>query len=400
MNLAGMALTVYGSLMLVFTGFGAGTSLLYAALALIGAGGLMVSFYMQCSMLKIVDSRKLPMIFAFWGAVIVCLFMTVLNCREAVISGTMEPAARAGIGIVMIAAAVLIFQKKVAPVNLKAARLDTVLARPTEYLNREKRRYTLMVTSIERGEDTRLSGMARGEICSGDDAVLLTPGGEKRKIRIRGILVSGSPVSSVKDQAAVLIVSGLPEGDLIYGVVSSIMPTGEGPASTVENPLLRGMSCEYAGFSHDHAFMTCFVRVLVHSRFMVPVLIDRRTLGRTMNGDTQIGFMAVNRRENGKETKTFALFSDENALHGWSQLYRGSSRPTTLAITFQDAVSIMWKGHQGIVINPFGPVFVYLPAELIDVITRQDAYQREFGGPGAKGMSFEARDRKNDGQDR
>ena len=55
----------------------------------------------------------------------------------------------------------------------------------------------------------------------------------------------------------------------------------------------------------------------------------------------------------------------------------------------KDAVNIMWKGHQGLVINPFGPVFVYLPSELIDVITKQDAYRKEFGNPGEGGMSFD-----------
>ena len=49
----------------------------------------------------------------------------------------------------------------------------------------------------------------------------------------------------------------------------------------------------------------------------------------------------------------------------------------------------MMKGHSGIVINAFGPKYVYLPQEMIDIITKQESYRKEFGVPGEKGLSFD-----------
>ncbi|MDQ9834520.1 SseB family protein, partial [Acinetobacter soli] len=90
-------------------------------------------------------------------------------------------------------------------------------------------------------------------------------------------------------------------------------------------------------------FMTRFVKVLVHSRFTVPVVLNPVDA----QGHTQIGFMAVDRQSlTGETEKAFALFSDGQALKSWKLLYKEGKGPNTMCITFQDAVSIMRKNNQ------------------------------------------------------
>ena len=271
-----------------------------------------------------------------------------------------------------------------------------MLKRETVYTNKENRRYTLMITNVIQDEQVHVEGIVHGEIKVGDLAVLLFSDGNTKRVRIASVSKGGITATTAKDESVQLSLDGLKNvntDDLHFAVISSILPTDDKPAINVENPLLYGMTYEYARYSREHEFMTRFIRVLTHSRFTVPVMMEHAPS--VINGkvgfsqDTKIGFMGVNRSDSGKEVRTFALFTDMEALKGWKQLFRSGKQPSTLGITFQDAVNIMWKGHQGLVINPFGPVFVYLPSELIDVITKQDAYRKEFGNPGEGGMSFD-----------
>lgn len=398
-NMIGMVLTIYGGMMLMFSGFNSPMVMPYTLTALIGVACLAVSFYKQCAILGAIDPKKLPHAYVFWAMVLVCVYFVMGNF----ISAVTDPAAlyRGLAGIALIVVAGVIFQKKVVPVNLKAARIENALVREPVYTNKEKRRYTLMITNVIHEGHLLVEGIVHGEIKTGDLAVLLLSDGSSKRVRVSAIEKNGTVVISAKGEAVQLSLDGLKNvnpDELRFAVVSSVLPTDNKPSVNVENPLLQGMTYEYAKYNHEHEFMTRFIRVLTHSRFTVPVMMEH--LPRVIDGkvgfaeDTKIGFMGVNRSDSGKEVRTFALFTDMEALKGWKQLFNGGKRPSTLGITFQDAVNIMWKGHQGLVINPFGPVFVYLPSELIDVITKQDTYRKEFGNPGEGSMSFDRQNRQ------
>ena len=393
-NMIGMGFAVYGGLMLLLTGYRSAATMAYALITLLGVGCLVVSFYKQCAILGAIDAKKLPHAYIFWAMMLVCIYFAMNNFVNSV----NDPSAlyRNLLSMVLVMVALVIFQKKVVPIDLKAARIENVLKRETVYTNKENRRYTLMITNVIQDEQVHVEGIVHGEIKVGDLAVLLFSDGNTKRVRIASVSKGGITAATAKDESVQLSLDGLKNvntDDLHFAVISSILPTDDKPAINVENPLLYGMTYEYARYSREHEFMTRFIRVLTHSRFTVPVMMEHAPS--VINGkvgfsqDTKIGFMGVNRSDSGKEVRTFALFTDMEALKGWKQLFRSGKQPSTLGITFQDAVNIMWKGHQGLVINPFGPVFVYLPSELIDVITKQDAYRKEFGNPGEGGMSFD-----------
>ena len=393
-NMIGMGLAVYGGLMLLLTGYRSAATMAYALTTLLGIACLIVSFYKQCAILGAIDAKKLPHAYIFWAMMLVCIYFVMGHFVNAV--NDHSSLYRALIGTALLFVAGMIFHKKVVPINLKAARIENVLKRETVYTNKENRRYTLMITNVIQDEQVHVEGIVHGEIKVGDLAVLLFSDGNTKRVRIASVSKGGITAATAKDESVQLSLDGLKNvntDDLHFAVISSILPTDDKPAINVENPLLYGMTYEYARYSREHEFMTRFIRVLTHSRFTVPVMMEHAPS--VINGkvgfsqDTKIGFMGVNRSDSGKEVRTFALFTDMEALKGWKQLFRSGKQPSTLGITFQDAVNIMWKGHQGLVINPFGPVFVYLPSELIDVITKQDAYRKEFGNPGEGGMSFD-----------
>ncbi len=263
----------------------------------------------------------------------------------------------------------------------------------TSYLNEDRRRYTMVVEEIEdHGRETLVKGIVHGEIHVEDEILLLHP--NKEGVYAKVVRIEGEDVSSKKD-APVSLVIDTPEVEM-FSVIASYLPS-EMPQGPQENPLLAGLSYEYGRNRGNHGFIGVFFNALVHSKFLVPVIMDHSP--RNVNGhmefmqDTKVGFMSVNRTDAGQSQKTFALFTDPTTLRKWRDLFKNGSHPKTLTLTFQDAVTIMWKGHQGIVINPFGPIYVYLSAELIDTITKQESYRKEFGAPGEHHLSFD-RNRK------
>lgn len=259
----------------------------------------------------------------------------------------------------------------------------------TVYYNKEKRRYTMLVEQSSLHETASLMGTVHGLMKAGDEVDVLLAGRSPVHVRVIGLKVNGASVQQAKDchvevklDAAIVVEQ--------FSVLSSLQAENR-PLAKLENPLLRGMCYEYGRYIKDHHFMSLFLNALVHSSFVVPVMMDH--LPQLVNGrmqfveNTRLGFMGVSRKDGGG-AESFAIFTDEDALTRWKQLYLAGNQPKTLRVTFQDAVSIMWKGHQSMVINPFGPVYVFLTGELVDAITRQDSYIKEFGAPGEHGLSF------------
>lgn len=78
-------------------------------------------------------------------------------------------------------------------------------------------------------------------------------------------------------------------------------------------------------------------------------------------------FISIDHPED--ETKqVFPLFTDWSALGQWKNVFDKAHPPKTLICRFPDAVAISKNFHGAIVINPYGPVPVYLPADLIERI--------------------------------
>ena len=238
------------------------------------------------------------------------------------------------------------------------------------FTNSEKRRVSMVIRKVfHEGKTSRIEGVVHGTLKVKDSVNLY--GKKKVKATIKKIVVN--------DQEVIL---DTPAAEM-YEVISSVQIS----RYPLENPKLRALLFEYGELRTDAQYIDAFIQELVHTTFIVPVVMEKTSsvLQKTM----KIGFMAVNRTVNNVEEKTFAVFTDVNALTNWKSLFVNGKEPDTIQITFQDAVQLMMKGHSGIVINAFGPKDVYLPQEMIDIITKQESYRKEFGVPGEKGLSFD-----------
>jgi hypothetical protein len=236
----------------------------------------------------------------------------------------------------------------------------------TVYMNMEGRRYTLMIEKLWMERLVHVSGTVHGLLKQGDVVMVLSDGMKAQKAIVAAILKNGAELKEAADTEVELILDKLVRKPLQYGVISSIVP-GQMPGKAQENPLLTGMMYEYGRFYEDENFRHTFFHVAEHSRFLVPVSL---------------------------EMKSFALFTDQNALHEWKALFTDGKAPLTMVITFHDACQIMFKGHSGIVINPFGPKYVYLTDQMVNRLTESPAYRKEFGDPRQSRMSFERKGMK------
>ena len=206
-NMIGMGLAVYGGLMLLLSGYRSAATMAYALTTLLGIACLIVSFYKQCAILGAIDAKKLPHAYIFWAMMLVCVYFAIGNF----VNGINDPSAlyRGFIGMFLIFAAGFIFQKKVVPINLKAARIENVLKRETVYTNKENRRYTLMITNVIQDGQMLVEGIVHGEIKVGDLAVLLFSDGNTKRVRIASISKNGITAVNAKDESVQLALDGL-----------------------------------------------------------------------------------------------------------------------------------------------------------------------------------------------
>lgn len=260
----------------------------------------------------------------------------------------------------------------------------------TVYMNMEGRRYTLMIEKLWMERLVHVSGTVHGLLKQGDVVMVLSDGMKAQKAIVSAILKNGAQLKEAADTEVELILDKLVRRPLQYGVISSIVP-GQMPDQAQENPLLTGMMYEYGKFYEDENFRHSFFHVAEHSRFLVPVSLEQGQEGSFQS--MRIGFKGIARQDN-QEMKSFALFTDQNALHEWKALFTGGKAPLTMVITFHDACQIMLRGHSGIVINPFGPKYVYLTDQMVNQLTESPSYRKEFGDPHQSRMSFERKGMK------
>lgn len=391
LNVGGLFLALFGGILLLFNGSTTSLSTFYAACTAGGIALTGIGYLVQLSVYRIIEPRKVSQAVIFWCLEALMMMMIFMSYRNAKLAEAEHVLIRQVPAVLLLIVAHSYFFKHIVPLDDQA--VDNILGdRKTEYMNKDERRYTMMVTSVQdRMEDVEVTGILHGEALVGDDVLLIGDDQSETVVHIKDIRKDDVSYLSMKDSMATLVLTGCKAGDIEkFAVLASVHMHGKKPMDNNENPLLLGMTYEYAQYCRNLDFMTRFVKVLVHSRFTVPVVLNPVDA----QGHTQIGFMAVDRQSlTGETEKAFALFSDGQALKSWKLLYKEGKGPNTMCITFQDAVSIMRKNNQSMVINPFGPIYVYLPSDLINMIIGQQSYRDEFGVPGSQKMSFDNQDK-------
>ena len=73
----------------------------------------------------------------------------------------------------------------------------------------------------------------------------------------------------------------------------------------------------------------------------------------------------------------FTIFTDWMALANWKNLFDEQHPPKAIIMRFPDVVNV--SNGNSVVLNPYGPTTVVLPAEVVKKITMLEGYKQEFG---------------------
>ncbi|MBO4579184.1 MAG: SseB family protein [Clostridiales bacterium] len=231
-----------------------------------------------------------------------------------------------------------------------------------------------------------VSGIVRGKICRGMDVFVYHA--NKKTVtstKVVSLSIAGKKFDEVTDERVVI---DLEKGDLPdattpdediedpvdkFSVITNVMAhETEDPEVGPDNPKLLGLTMEYARFDSDKVFFETLAEAFVHSEFITPVQMSRAG-GNKRN----IGLMSLKDNE---DRTLFPIFTDKICLNRNRPKSIKIDPSNTIAMNFPEAAAIgMRGGHQGILINPFGPVTVRLPLEALQGITGSAAFKREFG---------------------
>lgn len=171
-----------------------------------------------------------------------------------------------------------------------------------------------------------------------------------------------------------------------YAVVSSIKPVEEERAALViENPRLFGLMMEYPRLYTNSVYMDALLYELCYAKFLVPLYMDRPPLpkeggGMEFSQDTFIGFRSL-KMPNDESQVVFPAFTDEVATMLWKDAFQEDQPKQFATMQLPHLMVEVDRGHAGLVINPFGPVSVYLPKELLSKVERSEVFEKRYVRP-------------------
>lgn len=259
--------------------------------------------------------------------------------------------------------------------------------------------FVLLVEDIIESEgsmDVMAVGFVHGEIKVTDVVYIIQPAGKISLSSVESIEVieteSKRSVSTAKEQRIGIRFSNIKNKEALpkLTVLTNIRPQTVVDANTgVQNPQLLGLLYEYTKMreSNNTDYLNLLIFSVCRSRYIVPVHLDNEPVkgddGKAVfTKGTKISFPTLRHPQNEK-LPVLPLFTDWEALGRWKNVFDQKHPPKTMILNFPDAVKISTKGSQGIAVNPFGPMSLMLPPDMIKMITNTAGYKRDFG-EGAK----------------
>ncbi len=228
------------------------------------------------------------------------------------------------------------------------------------------------------------AGKVSGEMHTGDKVCVIGSDGSRTQSRVRKIQVNGQNRNTAKDEKAVIELgdrkNGMPSSGS-WPAVSGQLPVSTAvPAVTAENPRISAMLSGLSDHYEEADFMSCFVYDVVHGQYLVPAKIQNEAgigdITEPIKGSHDVMFLSVSSSRD-PEKAVFPLFTDWDALSRYSNVME-DEKSVVLLMSFQQAVEMMHKGYDGMVINPFGPASFFLSDSYVHSITSLEGYREEF----------------------
>lgn len=254
-----------------------------------------------------------------------------------------------------------------------------------------ERRCSLLIESMF--ESTRLQGVMvignlHGRVREDDTLYLYQPEKPVREVKVLGIeLGPRAIVETAKDQQVGL---GLDIEDINevskFAVLSSVKPAeGEMAQRVIENPRLFGLMMEYDRLYQQLPYMDELLTELCYAKFLIPLYMERPPIPQedgtmAFGEETFVGFRSL--KNPGDDSQVvFPAFTDEVATMSWKDAFQEGQPKRFATMQLPHLLVEVNRGHAGLIVNPFGPVPVYFPKELLMQVERSEVFRERYVRP-------------------
>lgn len=255
---------------------------------------------------------------------------------------------------------------------------------------REKRCSFLVEEVFEsaRIQGVMVIGNLHGRVREEDTMYLYQPGKPVKEVQVIGIeLGPREVVETAKDCQVGL---GLDIEDINevsrFAVLSSVKPAeGEMAQRVIENPRMFGLMMEYSRLYQNADYMDELLYELCYAKFVIPLYMERPPVPQedgtmAFGEETFVGFRSLKKPGDNSQA-VFPVFTDEVATLGWKDAFKEGQPKRFATMQLPHLLVEVNRGHAGIVVNPFGPVPVYFPKELLAQVEQSKVFEERYVRP-------------------
>ena len=226
--------------------------------------------------------------------------------------------------------------------------------------------------------DVLIEGVVYGKIKKGDEVCLFQPDNSIVPTVVTDLRTEPSVyVEEAENTRVIVELKGQGIKDAVkFAVLTNADPnTVETKNKPVSNPRLLGLSLDFNRFGQDKEYFTVLVNAIVRSEYLTHAKIDKPA---TEGGKARIGIMSIPDNAD-NEKRLIPVFTDPFNM---SRTPFGNDDESIqpLRLTFHELSGFATtKQHEGFVVNPFGPVSIKIPKQLLLDIRKNPNYIKEFG---------------------
>lgn len=281
--------------------------------------------------------------------------------------------------------------KKVVQKSAQKAAQKTAQSTSGAGKQKREKRYSLLVEDFfesSRMQGVMVIGNLHGRVKEGDTLYLYHPQKPIKEVHILGIeLGPREVVETAKNQQVGLCLDLESVEDVArYAVLSSVRPVPRQLAGRlIENPRMFGLMMEYDRLYSNSVYMDELLFELCYSTFVVPFYMEKPPVPQpdgklAFEEGTFVGFRPIKKAGDGNQM-VFPAFTDEVAIAAWKDAYSEGQPRQVATMQLPHLIEYVGTTNEGLVINPFGPVPVMFPKELLEQVKQSEVFMRRYGKP-------------------
>lgn len=248
-----------------------------------------------------------------------------------------------------------------------------------------KRRFCLLVEDVfvtSRLQGVMVIGNIHGRVRVGDTMYMYGKDQPVKEVTV--LAIEPGPRDSVetaKDCQVGLCLNLEKEEDIAkLTVLSSVMPLeGAMAERVIENQRLFGLMMEYSRLYTVSAYMDELLYELCYAKFLLPLYMDRPPVPQEDGSmvfpeDAVAGFRPLKKADE-EDKLVFPAFTDEIASMSWKEAFHEDQPKRFATMRLPHVIQYIRNDqYAGLVMNPFGPVPVFFPMELLEKVERSEVF--------------------------